>query len=150
MSSLGRKGFAETFCNVSFGTYDKGPSVSRAPWCCMRRAPALFAALLRRAGVAPALLPLLAEPAWAAVQGLGILARRRHPGHTAAFLVSLREICAGTSCDAQLVGILSLYLMWKHIGQSGVNDRNGRCLLGSISRGRGLPQCYKSRMFFMA
>ena len=70
---------------------------------CACRAPALFAALLRRAGVAPALLPLLAEPARAAVQGLGILARRRHPGHTAAFLTSLREICAGTSCDAQLV-----------------------------------------------
>ncbi|CAL5218647.1 g350 [Coccomyxa viridis] len=67
------------------------------------RAPALFAALLRRAGVAPALLPLLVEPARAAVQGLGILARRRHPGHSAAFLASLREICAGTSCDAQLM-----------------------------------------------
>lgn len=75
-----------------------------AIWYC--RAPALFAALLRRAGVAPALLPLLAEPAQAAVQSLGILARRRHPGHTAAFLASLKEICAGTSHDAQLVRIL--------------------------------------------
>ena len=68
----------------------------------------LFAALLRRAGVAPTLLPLLAEPARAAVQGLGILARRRHPGHTAAFLASLREICAGTSCDARLVHTLTM------------------------------------------
>ena len=69
--------------------------------CC--RAPALFAALLRRAGVAPALLPLLAEPAGAAIQGLGILARRRHPEQTAAFLASLQEICAGARTDAQLV-----------------------------------------------
>ena len=69
--------------------------------CC--RAPALFAALLRRAGVAPALLPLLAEPARAAIQGLGILARRRHPEQTAAFLASLKEICAGTRTDAELV-----------------------------------------------
>ena len=78
--------------------------LQNASW--YRRAPALFAALLRRAGVAPALLPLLAEPAQAAVQSLGILARRRHPGHTAAFLASLKEICAGTSHDAQLVRIL--------------------------------------------
>ena len=69
--------------------------------CC--RAPALFAALLRRAGVAPALLPLLAEPARAAIQGLGILARRRHPEQTAAFLASLKENCAGARTDAQLV-----------------------------------------------
>lgn len=67
------------------------------------RAPALFAALLQRAGAAPALLPLLAEPARSAVQGLGILGRRAHPGHTAAFLASLKEICAGTAADAVLV-----------------------------------------------
>ena len=67
------------------------------------RAPALFAALLHRAGVAPALLPLLAEPARAAIQGLGILGRRGHPGHTAAFLASLKEICDGASSDARLV-----------------------------------------------
>ena len=67
------------------------------------RAPALFAALLRRAGVAPALLPLLAEPARAAIQGLSILARRRHPEQTAAFLASLKEICAGARADAELV-----------------------------------------------
>ena len=69
--------------------------------CC--RAPALFAVLLRRAGVAPALLPLLAEPTRAAIQGLGILARRRHPEQTAAFLASLKEICAGARTDAELV-----------------------------------------------
>ncbi|KAK9820989.1 hypothetical protein WJX81_002818 [Elliptochloris bilobata] len=67
------------------------------------RAPFLFAALLRRAGVAPALLPLLAEPARAAVRGLAITARRKRPAHTAAFLASLREICAGAGADAAAV-----------------------------------------------
>ena len=58
-------------------------AVSEAGYALCCRAPALFAALLRRAGVAPALLPLLAEPARAAIQGLSILARRRHPEQTA-------------------------------------------------------------------
>ena len=69
----------------------------------MPRAPFLFAALLRRAGVAPALLPLLAEPARAAVRGLAITARWKRPAHTAAFLASLREICAGAAGDAATV-----------------------------------------------
>ena len=75
------------------------------------RAPALFAAMLRRAGVAPALLPLLAEPARATIQGLGILGRRGHPEHTAAFLASLKEICAGASSDARLVKFLPCPVM---------------------------------------
>lgn len=68
-----------------------------------RRAPYLFAGLLRRAGVAPALLPLLAEPARAAVQGLAITARRKRPAHIAAFLAALREICCGARSDAATV-----------------------------------------------
>ncbi|CAL8470133.1 g9675 [Coccomyxa elongata] len=67
------------------------------------RAPHLFAGLLRCAGVAPALLPLLAEPARAAVAGLAITARRKRPAHTAAFLAALREICAGAHSDAATV-----------------------------------------------
>lgn len=50
------------------------------------RAPQLFAALLRKAGAAPALLPLLAEPAGAAVQGLSIIARHKNPQYMTAFL----------------------------------------------------------------
>ncbi|KAK9808680.1 hypothetical protein WJX72_001826 [[Myrmecia] bisecta] len=64
------------------------------------RAPHLFAALLRKAGVAPSLLPLLAEPARAAFQGLSILARRKRPRHTAAFLQALVEIVSGAAADA--------------------------------------------------
>ncbi|KAK9915923.1 hypothetical protein WJX75_006066 [Coccomyxa subellipsoidea] len=67
------------------------------------RAPYLFAGLLLRAGVAPALLPLLAEPARAAVQGLAITARRKRPAHIAAFLAALREICCGARSDAATV-----------------------------------------------
>ena len=67
------------------------------------RAPFLFAALLRRAGVAPALLPLLAEPARAAVHGLAITARRKRPAHTAAFLAALREVCASAGGEAAAV-----------------------------------------------
>ena len=68
-----------------------------------RRAPYLFAGLLLRAGVAPALLPLLAEPARAAVQGLAITARRKRPAHIAAFLAALREIFCGARSDAATV-----------------------------------------------
>ena len=52
----------------------------------LRRAPQLFAALLRKAGASSQLLPLLAEPASAAVRGLSITARRAHPKASAAFL----------------------------------------------------------------
>lgn len=53
------------------------------------RAPALFAVLLGAAGLGPQLLRLLAEPARAAVKGLSITARRRHPSHSAAFLAGI-------------------------------------------------------------
>ncbi len=74
------------------------------------RAPHLFAGLLRRAGVAPALLPLLAEPARAAVQGLAVTARRKRPAHIAAFLAALREICSGAASDAAAVSGAALSL----------------------------------------
>ena len=54
-------------------------------------------------GVAPALLPLLAEPACAAIQGLAITARRKRPAYTGVFLAALREICTGASVDAAKV-----------------------------------------------
>lgn len=53
---------------------------------CSCRAPQLFAALLRKAGASAQLLPLLAEPASAAVRGLSITARRARPTASAAFL----------------------------------------------------------------
>lgn len=56
------------------------------------RAPALFAALLGRSGVPTALLPLLSEPARAAVRGLAISSRHKHPQHTAAFLRVLIQV----------------------------------------------------------
>ena len=56
------------------------------------RAPGLFAALLSSAGVPAALMPLLAEPARAAVRGLGISNRHRRPQHTAAFLRVLVQV----------------------------------------------------------
>jgi hypothetical protein len=46
----------------------------------------MLAALLRKARCGPELLPLLAEPARAALQGLSILARRKQPQHIGAFL----------------------------------------------------------------
>ncbi|KAK9788844.1 hypothetical protein WJX73_002626 [Symbiochloris irregularis] len=56
------------------------------------RAPALFAALLSMAGVPAALLPLLAEPARAAMRGLAISTRHRRPQHTASFLRVLVQV----------------------------------------------------------
>jgi hypothetical protein len=50
------------------------------------RAPHMLAALLRKARCGPELLPLLAEPARAALQGLSILARRKQPQYTSSFL----------------------------------------------------------------
>lgn len=50
------------------------------------RAPLLLAAVLGRGGVAPGLLPLLAEPASAALGGLSITARRARPAAAAPFL----------------------------------------------------------------
>ncbi|GAB4823772.1 hypothetical protein N2152v2_010818 [Parachlorella kessleri] len=65
------------------------------------RAPQLLAVLMHKAGVAPELLPLLAEPARAAVQGVSILARRKRPEHVLAFLLALREIMQGAGACAE-------------------------------------------------
>lgn len=65
------------------------------------RAPQLFTALLQQAGVAPELLPLLAEPARGAVGGLGILARRQQPQHVLAFLQALLPMAAAAGAVAR-------------------------------------------------
>eukprot|EP00884_Botryococcus_braunii_P020253 jgi/Botrbrau1/6911/Bobra.67_3s0029.1 len=67
------------------------------------RAPALFAMLLGAAGLGPSLLPILAEPARAAIKGLSITARRKHPAHVTAFLSALKEICKGVQADAEQI-----------------------------------------------
>ncbi|KAG2444915.1 hypothetical protein HXX76_001651 [Chlamydomonas incerta] len=64
------------------------------------RAPYLLAALLRRAGVAPQLLPIMAEPLQRALQGVSILARHWSPQHTAPYLAALRELAAGAAEEA--------------------------------------------------
>ena len=56
------------------------------------RAPQLLAALLRKAGASAQLLPLLSEPASAAVRGLSITARHAQPAATVAFL-QVGELC---------------------------------------------------------
>ena len=61
--------------------------------------PRLFAALLRHTGAGAALLPLLVEPAAAALAGLQVAGRRQRPQHTAAFLAALLE----TSRAAEVV-----------------------------------------------
>ena len=50
------------------------------------RAPYLFAAVLQQTGAGPQLLPLLADPARAAFQGLSITARHNRAFHTYPFL----------------------------------------------------------------
>ena len=64
------------------------------------RAPHLFAALLREGGVAPGLVPLLAEPARQALQGISILARKKRPEHVFPFVLCLREIGRGAGVVA--------------------------------------------------
>lgn len=64
------------------------------------RAPQLFATLLRQSGVAPGLLPLLAEPARQALQGVSIIARRRRPEHVLPFVLCIREIAKGAGVVA--------------------------------------------------
>lgn len=69
------------------------PLLSPLPWELLSchpppgsRAPQLLAALLGRGGVAPQLLPLLAEPATRALRGLSATARRARPQAAAPFL----------------------------------------------------------------
>ena len=64
------------------------------------RAPLLFAGLLRQGGVAPGLIPLLAEPARQALMGISIVARRRRPEHVLSFVLCLREISRGAGLVA--------------------------------------------------
>ena len=59
-------------------------------------APMLFAAVLGHSGVAPALIPMMAEPAHQTLQGISIIARRKKPEHIVPFLLCLREISKGT------------------------------------------------------
>ena len=58
----------------------------------------MFAALLRRAGANAQLLPLLSEPASAAVRGLSIAARRARPAATVAFLQVAVPGCLKHQC----------------------------------------------------
>lgn len=58
-------------------------------------APRLFASLLCQSGVAPALIPLMNEPARQALQGVSIISRKKKPEHMMPFLLCLREISKG-------------------------------------------------------
>jgi hypothetical protein len=64
-------------------------------------APHLLAALLTSSSVSQALLPALAEPASAAVQGLSILSRAAHPQRISAFLAALTPIAAALAGQAR-------------------------------------------------
>lgn len=60
------------------------------------RAPQLFAAVLQNAGVAPELLPMLAEPAQRALKGLSIVARHKAPGNVVPYIAAMLEIAQGS------------------------------------------------------
>ncbi len=64
-------------------------------------APQLFAALLGQGGVAPGLVPLLAEPARQALLGISIVARKKKPEHVLSFVLCLREIARGAGLVGQ-------------------------------------------------
>lgn len=67
------------------------------------RAPYLFAILLRKCGVGPELITILAEPTRQAICGLSIAARQRQPEYVVSFLVTLREIMLGAAEAAGLI-----------------------------------------------
>ncbi|DBA68248.1 TPA: hypothetical protein ACH3X2_013864 [Trebouxia sp. C0005] len=69
------------------------------------RAPYLFAAVLQQAGAGPQLLPLLADPARAAFQGLSITARHNAAFHVYPFLQVLMHIV--TICQAEAAVLLA-------------------------------------------
>ncbi|KAL3144083.1 hypothetical protein ABBQ32_003877 [Trebouxia sp. C0010 RCD-2024] len=69
------------------------------------RAPHLFAAVLQQAGAGQQLLPLLADPARAAFQGLSITARHNRAFHTHPFLQVLMHIVA--MCEAEAAALLA-------------------------------------------
>ncbi|DBA77508.1 hypothetical protein WJX77_009976 [Trebouxia sp. C0004] len=69
------------------------------------RAPYLFAAVLQQAGAGPQLLPLLADPARAAFQGLSITARHNTAFHVHPFLQVLMHIV--TICQAEAAVLLA-------------------------------------------
>ncbi|GIL65910.1 hypothetical protein Vafri_19550 [Volvox africanus] len=64
------------------------------------RAPHLLAALLQRAGVAPQLLPLMAEPLQRTLQGLSPLARHWAPHYAHSYIAVLRELTLGAAAEA--------------------------------------------------
>lgn len=63
------------------------------------RAPHLFAAVLQQAGAGQELLPLLADPARAAFQGLSITARHNRAFHIHPFLqvTTISVLCCSLS-----------------------------------------------------
>eukprot|EP00271_Cylindrocystis_brebissonii_P007331 TRINITY_DN20703_c0_g1_i1.p1 TRINITY_DN20703_c0_g1~~TRINITY_DN20703_c0_g1_i1.p1 ORF type:complete len:1017 (-),score=192.72 TRINITY_DN20703_c0_g1_i1:312-3005(-) len=67
------------------------------------QAPQLLAAVLREPGAALRLLPVLHEPMQAVLKGLQVVARRRHPHHTLAFVEALREIATAAAIQASEV-----------------------------------------------
>ena len=60
------------------------------------------------AGIAPALLPLMAEPVRNALSGLSVTARRRHPHHTRALLQCLAHMVSGAERDSAIVHAAAL------------------------------------------
>ncbi|CAD7698395.1 unnamed protein product [Ostreobium quekettii] len=73
-------------------------SIDRHP-----RAPFLFAALFKQAGVAPELLPLMAEPARLAFKGLSIMSRHVTPWYTPAFLQAASEIVNAATAEGEQI-----------------------------------------------
>ena len=82
---------------VNHGTSGGGTAVSASLADC--RAPYLFAAVLQQAGAGQELLPLLADPARAAFQGLSITARHHRAFHIHPFLQVKTTLTAWNSAS---------------------------------------------------